>query len=1269
MDTGKKDQVLSILTHWINTEFLTQELEERETKTGKHRSQVFSDFDDVKIEIFKEFIRIWNAGDTQKNDKRKTLLTITFGRMNHDLFMKYFLKRHRKLIPSGMPGIDFSENGYFPFGKLFYLYDPGKHKWYCTLQYSPLFVSDWHLRNGGEITCLDTSCNYGYKAEHPAISLIFKQEINRVFRYFKQYIGNVDEEIIKQAFGIRFEKEVSETCTLPSDIANYYIRDLEAIRDLVKKDEYGSTPYEDAVLRLILNENDEPDSSDRINISSGNLENKDKVCDLFLRNMNMAHAPSGKWKGGYRPYLMQQLAVNMFCSGDTPIFTVNGPPGTGKSTLIKEVIADAITKKVKIMCDVMKAHAYDPDAFFLLDSMTGRYLYNLYGINDYSVVITSSTNNAVEKVISSSPQKMFMAMLGKKLNIRIYLNSVKKRLGQKRKRQLPELIENYLNLYESVEQMRKDLEGRQNTVVEGLLDRYYDKDNYESAQLSNPYVDDEFDRQREALFDLARELHMQIASCSGTIARSVSKDGQLNPDTLFFITPVIGTTFASVESMFSGSFNKGQYGMLIVDESGQVLPQNAMGALARSRKALIVGDPKQIPPVVPPATMFAYEFTRPEGSKKRLLTEQPEESLLEDIDNIPSLQIYADAINPYGTEIGGTWVGCPLVLHSRCISPMFEISNSISYDDTMINVTREPSEEKAKEFIFDKSYWIQVKGKEGGGDKNHFVRKQADAVIKMIMEKCVKLNKLKKKDLNIFVISPFVSVSEGLKNYIRNYIKRQEDSGHVNESLTLMKDWIENKDVKSIGTIHTFQGEETDEVIFLLGCDSSSRSSANWVFKNMVNVAASRAKYRLYMVGDMNLWREKTGRTEESPVNKARLKIGNKTKLGLKDIDPLYRPYHISTRRERRMYICPFCGSDVVNGRFGWYCKNNKICGMRFVIGEADIPSTALKKLLDDKEDTWFLKKTIDETKRVHIFPDRIKKTRSGKMYYEVVEETEVAGDSWQPSYKDSNLLLCNCSKLVQDLRKKRNKKTTDISYFDLMILDAVYTIQYGKNKGVFTSYDVLKILSGMRKPDNKSGLRCVIDERIRHMMKTPLFKNSTNKNTLLPHLTIEKGSKTKLCYRINNEGKDGMKPALFDFLNSAKDKDIKPSILELPYLLIDGRNKEDKAIFPNTEKWLEIKYYILYRIAYMYRQKKTSHIINLTNMKDALFPKDPQIADEEISRTEKKRFRDRLSDYLEFLKSKDYINPDSHMIKSDTEKEGYCGVKCIVINPIKPYP
>lgn len=63
-------------------------------------------------------------------------------------------------------------------------------------------------------------------------------------------------------------------------------------------------------------------------------------------------------------------------------------------------------------------------------------------------------------------------------------------------------------------------------------------------------------------------------------------------------------------------------------------------------------------------------------------------------------------------------------------------------------------------------------------------------------------------------------------------------------------------DQKRIGTVHTFQGKEANEVIFLLGCDNSreAEGAIKWVNKNIVNVAATRAKFRLYVIGDEAAW-------------------------------------------------------------------------------------------------------------------------------------------------------------------------------------------------------------------------------------------------------------------------------------------------------------------------------------------------------------------------------------------------------------------------------
>ena len=56
------------------------------------------------------------------------------------------------------------------------------------------------------------------------------------------------------------------------------------------------------------------------------------------------------------------------------------------------------------------------------------------------------------------------------------------------------------------------------------------------------------------------------------------------------------------------------------------------------------------------------------------------------------------------------------------------------------------------------------------------------------------------------------------------------------------------------GTVHKFQGKEAEEVIFLLGCQPSSTGAIGWVNSNILNVAVTRAKKRVYFIGDYEVW-------------------------------------------------------------------------------------------------------------------------------------------------------------------------------------------------------------------------------------------------------------------------------------------------------------------------------------------------------------------------------------------------------------------------------
>ena len=121
-----------------------------------------------------------------------------------------------------------------------------------------------------------------------------------------------------------------------------------------------------------------------------------------------------------------------------------------------------------------------------------------------------------------------------------------------------------------------------------------------------------------------------------------------------------------------------QLGWLFVDEAGQAPPQYAVGALWRAKRAVIVGDPLQLKPVV----------TLPWGGQRALAREfgvgeqwAPSRT---------SVQQVADRLAEHGTALPGpasdepVWVGTPLRVHRRCDRPMFGISNQIAYDGLMV---------------------------------------------------------------------------------------------------------------------------------------------------------------------------------------------------------------------------------------------------------------------------------------------------------------------------------------------------------------------------------------------------------------------------------------------------------------------------------------------------------------------------------------------------------------------------------------------------------
>jgi superfamily I DNA and/or RNA helicase len=164
---------------------------------------------------------------------------------------------------------------------------------------------------------------------------------------------------------------------------------------------------------------------------------------------------------------------------------------------------------------------------------------------------------------------------------------------------------------------------------------------------------------------------------------------------------------------------------------------------------------------------------------------------------------------------------------------MFTLCNQIAYNNLMVNGVHRDLGNPEKPDSFDSptkpiiaaSYWADEQASSPG---SHLQPNQIDRLESALAY-------LKRQGIppsEVIAISPFRAVADRLESLIPRYPGLRA------------------------GTIHTAQGREAPVVILVLGGDPNKPGApANWSnTPNLVNVAASRAKRRLYVIGDRSFW-------------------------------------------------------------------------------------------------------------------------------------------------------------------------------------------------------------------------------------------------------------------------------------------------------------------------------------------------------------------------------------------------------------------------------
>lgn len=398
-------------------------------------------------------------------------------------------------------------------------------------------------------------------------------------------------------------------------------------------------------------------------------------------------------------------------------------------------------------------------------------------------------------------------------------------------------------------QITAAIEALRSKIGAGLADEQFWAQEDDRLQLKSPWVFEEWQQARDSLFveafalqrafidAAAKPLRHNLRAALDVMKGRVLKEQQESSrrslwGSLFMVVPVISTTFASTARLF-GPLGREQLGWLLIDEAGQAVPQAAVGAIWRAKRTIVIGDPRQIQPVVttPPKLIRAIFAEFKVNTEEWAAPEM-------------SAQTLADRVSWFGTDIltddGDIWVGSPLRVHRRCENPMFKISNHVAYDGLMVYGTRPGVSPIGK--VLGESLWIDNPAADAIGKWSETEGKWAVDLLRKLLDAGL-------EDPDIFFITPFRIVAHKLREMIRS------DRSIADRLPGKAWEWVRDR----VGTVHTFQGKEADTVVIVLGAPADTSAGARrWAGHppNLLNVAVTRAKRRIYVIGKRDAWKD-----------------------------------------------------------------------------------------------------------------------------------------------------------------------------------------------------------------------------------------------------------------------------------------------------------------------------------------------------------------------------------------------------------------------------
>ena len=502
----------------------------------------------------------------------------------------------------------------------------------------------------------------------------------------------------------------------------------------------------------------------------------------------------------------------------SPLTVIQGPPGTGKTTVITEIVFQILAQK--------------PEAKILITSQTNpavdQVLENLIN-NEIQIVRLKGITEPKIKIVSKNT--LDRKLEGWKQQVR----EAAEKYFQKEKKKFNENMQSKNAFAVSITDIILEINDwkKAKEKIENVVSRVQNLKELHNLPNEKEKAIEKIDKVLKINFSEFLKLHSLHRDWIVTI-NSLDEKSAINQKLIDSIR-VIGATCNHIAAKKYSRYNF-EFDYVIMDESGKATTAEALVPIIMAKNLIFVGDHRQLKPMLT-STREVESWLREKFKK-----EAEELENWEDYFNRPSLfeQIITRVDNDYKAQL--TECRRSSAEQVKLTSKWFYESEG---DEPIESVKRPKAEEHNLPLAIESSIIFVDIGSHYKNEKDNeksqsSLNKVSAEIIPNILEHLDKYEKV--KEYSIGVITGYTAQFRLLKTQLNKKIQKV--------GLNNIRKWNKQEEKLTVSVVDRFQGLERDIIIVDLVKSGAGLHLGFLEVPNRINVALSRQKKLLIIVGD-----------------------------------------------------------------------------------------------------------------------------------------------------------------------------------------------------------------------------------------------------------------------------------------------------------------------------------------------------------------------------------------------------------------------------------